>query len=149
MDHHQVTSDAYSEQPAAPTLLATSTGRLTPARQTVIDILNATRQALTHHEIESQARANGVRFDRVTLYRALDWLVVQGIVHKVAAEDRVWRFNAIRSSNAEQAHFHCTRCGAVECLDHTETRLPIRTPAGYKVERSEIMLHGVCAACAN
>ena len=150
MDYHQATADAYRvPHSAAPSPQTSSTGRLTPARQTVIDILNATRQALTHHEIESQARSSGVRFDRVTLYRALDWLVVQGIVHKVAAEDRVWRFNAIRSSHTDQAHFHCTRCGAVECLDHTDARLPVSAPAHYKTERAEIMLHGVCAACVN
>ena len=59
-----------------------SPGRITPARQTVLQILKATHLALTHHEIEQQAKAKGVQFDRVTLYRALEWLVTKELAHR-------------------------------------------------------------------
>ncbi|MSR15675.1 MAG: transcriptional repressor [Gammaproteobacteria bacterium] len=125
-----------------------STGRITPARQAVIEILNGTRLALTHHEIERQARANGIRFDRVTLYRALDWLVANGIAHKVAAEDRVWRFNSARANQRYHAHFHCKECGTVHCVDFPNQEISIPLPADFKAERTEIMLRGTCASCA-
>lgn len=138
-------SDASVDAPAA----AAATGRLTPARQAVIEILKATRQALTHHEIERQARANGVRFDRVTLYRALDWLVANGIAHKVAAEDRVWRFSTARANARHQAHFHCGTCGTVHCVDFPSHEISIALPSGFRADRTEIMVRGSCAACAN
>ena len=149
MDSQTDTAPAHKGQSAEFSNVPVTSGRLTPARQTVIDILKGTRQALTHHEIERQARANGVRFDRVTLYRALDWLVAKGIAHKVAAEDRVWRFNAARSNSREQVHFQCTTCAAVHCLDAPEHALSLQAPAGFRVERTEIMLRGTCSTCAN
>ncbi len=126
----------------APTL---SGGRLTPARQTVLQILKGTNLALTHHEIEHQAREKGVQFDRVTLYRALEWLVTKDLAHKVAAEDRVWRFSAARDGSRDQAYFHCTNCGAVYCLEVAPLQQPAVVPEGFKAHRTEIMLRGECA----
>ncbi|TMH21317.1 MAG: transcriptional repressor, partial [Betaproteobacteria bacterium] len=50
-------------------------------------------EALTHHEVEHRLR-RGQDVDRVTLYRVLEWLTEQGLVHKVSGEDRIWRFSA-------------------------------------------------------
>ncbi len=119
-------------------------GRLTPARQTVIRILKATDRAMTHHEIEQQARADGIQFDRVTLYRALEWLVTKELAHKVAAEDRIWRFSAARGSNRDQAYFHCSHCGAVYCLDLAPSYAPVAVPEGFKAKQIEIMVRGEC-----
>jgi Fur family transcriptional regulator, ferric uptake regulator len=126
-----------------------SPGRITPARQTVLQILKATHLALTHHEIEQQAKAKGVQFDRVTLYRALEWLVTKALANKVAAEDRIWRFSAARDGSQDQAYFHCTTCGEVTCLESASSSAPV-LPAGFRVRRSEVMLRGECgrATCA-
>jgi Fur family ferric uptake transcriptional regulator len=118
--------------------------RLTPARQTVVDILEATEQALTHHEIEQRAHAKGVQFDRVTLYRALEWLVSRHLANKVAAEDRIWRFSAARANAAALAYFHCTTCGGVYCLTPPAGDI-VAVPAGFQPVRTEIMLRGVCS----
>lgn len=125
-------------------------GRITPARQTVLQILNGTARALTHHEIEQQARAKGVQFDRVTLYRALEWLVNKTLAHKVAAEDRIWRFSAARHGSRDQAYFHCTNCGEITCLELSPDHPPASVPEGFRVQRAEIMLRGTCSrpACA-
>ncbi len=126
------------------------TGRITPARQTVLQILKGTQLALTHHEIEQTAKAQGVQFDRVTLYRALEWLVSKELANKVAAEDRIWRFSAARGGSLEQAYFHCTTCGEVTCLEASGVSVPA-LPAGFRVKRSEVMLRGKCArpTCAH
>lgn len=144
----QTTSQSDNQTIGDVPVAAATIGRVTPARQAVIEILKATRQALTHHEIELQARANGVRFDRVTLYRALDWLVANGMAHKVAAEDRVWRFNAARGNARHQAHFHCDTCGSVHWVDFPSHEISISLPGGFRTERTEIMLRGSCGACA-
>jgi Fur family transcriptional regulator, ferric uptake regulator len=96
--------------------------RATPARERVLDILLAGPRALSHQEIEAAARERGLDFDRVTLYRVLDWLVTQRLAHKIEGRDRVWRFNAVTVTEAEHghAHFHCTRCGKVFCLEQMQ-----------------------------
>jgi len=119
------------------------TGRLTPARQTVLQILKDTDRALTHHEIEQQARDKGVQFDRVTLYRALEWLVTKDLANKVAAEDRIWRFSIARDASRGQAYFHCSGCGTVYCVDMPSLQ-GLRLPEGFKVQRAELMLRGEC-----
>jgi len=146
MDFHPDTASNPVETSASPSVAApsVSSGRLTPARQTVLQILKATDRALTHHEIEQQAREKGVQFDRVTLYRALEWLVTKELANKVAAEDRIWRFSAARDDSHGQAYFHCTACGAVYCIDMPVDMKSIALPAGFKAQRTELMVRGDC-----
>ena len=106
-------------------------------------------EALTHHEVERRLR-RGQDVDRVTLYRVLEWLTEQGLVHKVSGEDRIWRFSAAGHRPARgggHAHFECRSCGKVICLD--QTRLPsIPLPAGYRRRNVEVTIKGSCDQCA-
>ncbi|AGA34808.1 ferric uptake regulator family protein [Thioalkalivibrio nitratireducens DSM 14787] len=85
----------------------------------------------------------------MTLYRVLDWLVERDLAHRIAAEDRVWRFNAMdRVQPGDHAHFHCTRCGQIVCLDGPDSTAGFALPKGYQPERTEITIHGRCPRCA-
>lgn len=120
--------------------------RGTPARVAVLDILFATQVALTHQEVELAARQRGVRVDRVTLYRVLDWLVARGLAHKIEGRDRIWRFNAV--VRKEHVHFHCTACGRVYCLDLPLPPARPQLPDGFRFEKAEWTLQGLCPDCA-
>lgn len=124
--------------------------RATPARERVLDILLAGPRALSHQEIEAAARESGLDFDRVTLYRVLDWLVTQGLAHKIEGRDRVWRFNAVTVTEAEHghAHFHCSRCGKVFCLEQMQPSFALTLPAGFRYEKAELTIQGLCPNCA-
>ena len=123
--------------------------RATPARERVLDILLAGPRALSHQEIEAAARESGLDFDRVTLYRVLDWLVTQGLAHKIEGRDRVWRFNAVTVTEAEHghAHFHCSRCGKVFCLEQMQPSFALTLPAGFRYEKAELTIQGICPSC--
>jgi Fur family ferric uptake transcriptional regulator len=121
--------------------------RGTPAREAVLDILLAAPAALTHQEIEHAARGRGLMADRVTLYRVLDWLVAKGLAHKIAGEDRVWRFNAVDQEGHGHAHFHCTGCGQVYCLDDLRPSFALALPPGYRFEHAELTIQGLCPRC--
>jgi len=130
-------------------LLKAADGRVTPARLAVLEILLDSAIALSHHEIEDAIERRGLDVDRVTLYRVLDWLVERDLAHRIAAEDRVWRFNAAdRLQAGEHAHFHCTGCGQIVCLDIPDSAAPFALPEGYRPERAEITIHGRCPRCA-
>jgi len=133
---------------AAALLLATG-ARRTRARLEVLAALLRADEALTHHEVERRLR-RGHDVDRVTLYRVLDWLTERGFAHKVSGRDRVWRFSAAghaRASGGGHAHFECSSCGKVICLD--ESRLPsIQLPAGYRRRDIEVTIKGSCDECA-
>ena len=139
-------SDAQSR---ARQFLSAAAGRVTPARLAVLEILLDSATALSHREIEDAIERRGLDVDRVTLYRVLDWLVERDLAHRIAAEDRVWRFNAADRLHAgEHAHFHCTQCGQIVCLDGPDSTATYALPQGYQPERTEITIHGRCPRCA-
>jgi len=141
-------SEADPQSPARE-LLRAADGRRTPARLAVLEILLGSAAALSHHEIEKAVEQRGLDVDRVTLYRVLDWLVERDLAHRIAAEDRVWRFNAVdRLQAGDHAHFHCTRCGQIVCLDGPDSTTAFALPKGYQPERTEITVHGRCPRCA-
>ncbi|HWW06441.1 Fur family transcriptional regulator [Collimonas sp.] len=96
--------------------------RITPARIKVLAALLEARCAFSHQDMQDQF----VEMDRVTLYRALDCLTDAGLAHKIAGDDRVFRYSAGTEHSAaahqtqhqhQHGHFKCTRCAKVFCLD--------------------------------
>ncbi len=121
--------------------------RLTAPRAAVLETLLAARRALTHHEVEA-ALAPRLAVDRVTVYRVLDWLVAIGLAHRLAGEDRTWRYLASQGdAHAAHAHFMCSRCGRTVCLDGVAVPPRVKTPPGFRPERVEMNVKGLCAGC--
>lgn len=131
----------------AESLIRQTGQRLTEPRLRVLSLLLGAPSALSHNEIEEGLTAEQP-FDRVTLYRVLDWLVEYRLAHKIAGDDRVWRFNAeIESAPHHHAHFKCARCHKVFCLEDVHPALKIDLPSGYLPEEIEVTVKGVCANC--
>ncbi len=119
--------DAQPIQTLAETRLREASIRVTPARIKVLAALLGARCAFSHQDIQDTL----VDMDRVTLYRALDCLTDAKLAHKIADDDRVFRYSAgaehaeqgndaLSSRNPAQhqhGHFKCTRCAKVFCLD--------------------------------
>lgn len=122
-------------------------GRVTPARLRVLEILLAAPHAMSHAEIEAGLDP-AVCPDRVTLYRVLDWLVSKGLAHKVAGDDRAWRFNAAEQAGHSHAHFRCTRCGQVFCLSELQPAFAFNLPPGYQFQHAELTILGLCPGCS-
>jgi len=127
--------------------IRTTGARMTAPRVQVLAAMHAANQVLSHHDIED--RLGSARLDRVTLYRVLDWLVEQGLAHRVAGADRVWRFSVTGEAHETHAHFQCSRCGKVLCLEELSARkLAVQLPRGCRPERTELTVTGRCARCA-
>ena len=123
--------------------------RVTRPRVAVLAALLAAEHALTHHEVGERVD-RGLGIDRVTIYRVLDWLDQQGLAHKIAGDDRVWRYNAAEHAHARaHAHFHCNRCGTVICLDEWEAAPQVGLPPGYLAHHVELTVKGICAGCVS
>ena len=122
-------------------------GRATAGRIGILVILLAEQQAITHREIE-QRLPQAQQLDRVTLYRALEWLVEKNLIHKVTSDDRAWRYHANRELHSHQhAHFKCTGCAQVICLDKLPVEANWPLPAGYRFQEIELTVKGLCANC--
>lgn len=131
----------------AETLIRATGARVTWPRIEVLAALLAAEHALTHLELEQRVdRAREI--DRVTIYRVLDWLTAQSLAHKIAGNDRIWRFNAAgHAHGGEHAHFQCNRCGTVLCLDEFAADPAVRLPKGFRPQQIDLTVKGLCAGC--
>lgn len=129
-------------------LIRHSGGRATAGRIRILAILLAEQQAITHREIE-QRLPQTLQLDRVTLYRALEWLSEKNLIHKVTSDDRVWRYHANRELHSHQhAHFKCTCCAQMICLDDFPIERNWPLPIGYRFQEIELTVKGLCADCS-
>jgi len=133
----------------AEALVQRTGARVTRQRIEVLAVLLAAPRALTHLEIENRAnRTLGI--DRVTVYRVLEWLTAHLLAHKIAGDDRVWRFNAAGDESERShahAHFKCNGCGEVICLDEVRAARGVRLPSGYRSQEVELTVKGLCVEC--
>ena len=140
-------------QAQAEELLRGTGERVTRGRVVVLASLLEAKRALTHSEVESRIERL-YEIDRVTVYRVLDWLTQQGLTHRLAGDDRIWRFTAPHESHPRgggthpHPHFKCNTCGDVICLDEVSATPRVVLPAGYKSEELEVTVKGQCAMCA-
>ena len=123
--------------------------RITRPRVEILAVLLAAERELSHHEVESRLNSS-LGIDRVTVYRVLDWLSEKGLAHKIAGEDRVWRYNAAEHAHSRShAHFQCERCGTVICLDEPDDELRVRVPRGFVSREIALTVKGYCATCVH
>lgn len=131
----------------AESLIRATGARVTRQRIIVLDFLLGQDKSLTHHEI--QDRLSDEALDPVTLYRVLEWLTENELIHRIAGADQVWRFSAGAGQHShEHAHFQCTKCEQVTCF--TEVPLPrkIKLPAGFESQEMDFLIKGTCPRCA-
>lgn len=131
----------------AVSLIKNTKARVTTTRVKVLDFLLSQTDSLTHHEI--QEKLAGEAIDSVTLYRVLEWLTENELVHRIAGADQVWRFSAGGGHHAhEHAHFQCTRCEKLTCF--TELKLPqsMALPDGFHSQEVDFLIKGLCPRCA-
>lgn len=117
----------------------------TPARIAVYATLLAAERPRSHVDIQRELPL----LDRVTVYRVLDWLVHEGLAHRVVDATGIWHFApSVDQARSEHAHFHCDRCGQFYCL--TETPAPRLTlPPGFIGKKRGLVIGGTCAGCGH
>lgn len=133
--------------PHAESLIRNTHARVTKTRVKVLDFLLAQKQSLTHHEIQ-QALSKDSDIDSVTLYRVLEWLTDNELVHRIAGTDQVWRFSAGGGQQShEHAHFQCTKCETLTCFNEVKLPAPVALPEGFRGEEVDYLIKGVCPLC--
>ena len=169
-----ITHGALPNPALAEMRLRGATVRVTVSRVKVLSALLNARCACSHQDMQDHF----IDMDRVTLYRALDCLTEAGLVHKIAGDDRVFRYSVGTEHNAQpglpphqgqHGHFKCTRCTKVFCLDHEaaasdglkssrrqaaiqrqlQSALQETLGKGFQSHNIELTIKGWCADCAH
>lgn len=123
--------------------------RLTPVRRRALEILLEAHRAMGAYEVLERLAADGFGHQPPVAYRALDFLVENGLAH------RIRRLNAFAAClhpgrDHSAAFLICRGCDAVAEIpaDRLQTFLQTGAEAsGFQVERATIEALGLCAHC--
>ncbi len=129
-------------------LLQKAQVKRTKPRMILLETLLESRIPLSHEEIGRLLEGTGI--NRVTIYRVLQRLLDAGIVHRVEAGDRIWRFAVCECGRSGHCHPHftCRICGRVECMSGYPMPELKPSPSGYQFEELEVYFRGICADCS-
>lgn len=121
--------------------------RPTHARLAVLGALISAKTALSHAELIARL-STASPFDRVTIYRVLEWLTDAHMIHRIPSDDRAIKFQVSTPNVTHQhAHLHCTQCHKIICLDEIQPNLSQKILADLQVESVDIIIKGRCPAC--
>jgi Fur family zinc uptake transcriptional regulator len=149
--HHDHGACVNSALAAAETRCEEGGLRFTPVRRKVLEILLQEHRALGAYAILDKLRDDGFGSQPPVAYRALDFLVANGLAHKI---ERLNAFTAcVDPSHAHTPAFMiCRLCDAVAETHSSPARGALGDAAratGFRIERTVVEAEGVCPACAD
>lgn len=147
-DHAHCTGDVMARAEA---ITAANGARLTPVRRRVLEILLEAHRAMGAYDVLQRLATEGFGNQPPVAYRALDFLVEQGLAH------RIQRLNAFTACmHAGEAHapafLICRVCDTVAEAPVTPIRAALDETAaalGFTVERASIEAIGLCPNCGD
>ncbi len=145
-DHAHCTAQVME---AAEALAADRGLRLTPVRRRVLEILAEEHRAMGAYDVLQRLAAEGFGNQPPVAYRALDFLVEQGLAHRV---QRLNAFAACMHPGQDHSPMFliCAGCGMLAETDAAPVRAALEAAAGaagFAVERSTVEVLGRCPAC--
>ncbi len=134
---------------AADRLCARQAARLTELRRRVLELIWRSHEPVGAYALLERLGQERGRVAPPTVYRALDFLIAHGLVHRIAS------LNAyIGCTHPDRDHIGqflvCSECGSTAELDDRRITHVIRSTAeaaGFSVERPVIELAGRCPYC--
>lgn len=122
--------------------------RLTPARECVLEALLESHRAMTAYELLERLDAAGLGKAPPVAYRALDFLVANGFVHRI---ERLGAFAACAHAGEEHGagFLVCRVCRRVAetALSAPRGLAAEAAAAGFAIERVVVEAEGLCARC--
>lgn len=126
--------------------------RLTPIRLRVLELLAGSAQPLGAYDlIELLGNADGRRPAPVTVYRALDFLLGQGLAHRIESRNAFVACDHSHGHTDVVVFLLCERCGTAAESSGAEIgeRLAhVARDAGFEARGQFVEIAGLCAACS-
>ncbi len=125
--------------------------RFTPLRRRVLEAIAAASQPLGAYDILSHLAQERGRVAPPTVYRALDFLMAQGFVHRVHSRNAFVICCAAEAPHSAVLYL-CRDCGRVievPCAALEDHVVAHAREVGFRAESLAIEVRGLCAACSN
>lgn len=120
--------------------------RDTRQRRAIREAFLAADRPLSPPEVLETAGALAPGLNLSTVYRNLRGLEAEGWLVPVELPGEPARYEV--AGKGHHHHFRCRACQRVYEVGGCPGGLAALTPAGFRLERHEVVLYGVCASCA-
>src|SRR4051795_13537990 len=109
-DHRRCTADALSHAEA---VCAERTRKFTPIRRHVLQALLSSHRPLGAYEVIDELARSMPRPAPITVYRALDFLMTNGLVHRIESRNAYLACAHDHDETSMVAFLICDRCGSL------------------------------------
>jgi len=145
-DHRHCVSTALA---AAEARCAASGAQLTPIRRRVLELVWSSHAPSGAYDILAKLAAETGRVQPPTVYRALDFLKAQGLIHRIESRNA---FIGCAQPDEEHAgqFLLCRACGDAAELTADKALAALErqaTALGYRIEHRTVELEGLCPHC--
>lgn len=145
-DHHACIADAMA---AAAALCRNRGARLTELRQRVLALVWDSHAPIGAYQVLEKLAREDRRAAPPTVYRALDFLVAHGLVHRIESMSAYVGCADPGTPHAGQ-FLICGDCGAAAELDDARIARAVRDgcgQAGFRMRRLTVEVEGLCPRC--
>ncbi len=148
--HHHHHDDLPTQLARADAICAARGAQLTPLRRQVLELVLAAEQPIGAYALLEQLKTTRGPAAPPTIYRALDFLLENGLVHRIES------LNAFTACiDAGHAHAHqfliCRSCGQAQEVTDRGVASALESAArsaGFLPERMTVEIAGLCGRCA-
>jgi Fur family transcriptional regulator, zinc uptake regulator len=146
-DHGRCTAEALAH---AETVCARRARKFTPIRRQVLRALLASHRPLGAYEVIDQLARSMPRPAPITVYRALDFLMENGLVHRIESRNAFLACAHDHDAAAMVAFLICDHCGLVGEIPAAPVAQSLNAAArasGFAPKLSVVEIAGTCAHC--
>lgn len=132
--------------------------RITQPRRKVLEVLSKSTTALSPYEIKDLLDTAGERVDTVSIYRILECLEENHLIHRVLTSGKVHKCDLSNEEHCDleqEDHCHhnliCRSCGAIEevhCPGLSPLEADLAKQAGFTIEAHHLEFSGLCRKCS-
>lgn len=145
-DHHVCLDDAMA---TAKAVCAKRGTRLTDMRRRVLELIWSGHQAVKAYDLLEMLSAPDRKVRPPTVYRALQFLLENGLIHRIES------LNAYVGCTVPQSHhisqfLICNRCATVIEMAGEDIASIVSREAeshGFQIDNQTVEVHGICAPC--
>lgn len=134
----------------AETICRTRSQNFTPMRRHVLQALLASHRPLGAYEIIDAVAQHATRPAPITVYRALDFLMENGLVHRIESRNAFLACGHDHSAGAMVAFLICEKCNSVGEVPAGRVAQSLNDAArgiGFAPKLSVVEITGLCAHC--
>lgn len=119
-------------------------------RMRVLEVIGSNTSPVSAQDIFATVSRKAV-INRVTVYRILDRLASRGIVERLSGGGRSLLYGLAPNDNhPAHPHFHCKRCGALQCLQPGSLKVDLGRIEHFfagEIQSVEVRVDGICRTC--